>query len=527
MKKIFIIAVMVLLLSGTGNAKRLHVKANTGSNGPFDATAEWTVNGERVGCAEDSTTYSISPDTEVDLDCTSDEITDSSLSGTIAFSPIGPVICNAIIAFSYNGEIKLADMWETDNTYNSISYLTTSEYIKEEEFRKDSLFLAVEDDGKAHTRLKVDIGDGIDGKDALWRVREVEWQYISGYFLNFNRKNTVAEGDFSEGNEVDVEFTPTSSSHIDLFSLITFSPKVIQFIHTNSYCVEVGIDLDGDGRLNDNEVMGDWEVLRDRDNPMAMRLHRSNIYMLYAYNEEDISDVRGRIGSLIWLGDAMGWELVAYNMDRFLNFQSQGVEEYDIDAPTVSSMTIAHNHGQLQYPAGADFSKSDNVDRVTHSATSNVAAMVYESESLKLAINKILREHNLDVTNHFKSHSSDYSFSATLDGLDFRNEGDANLWYALGVTEGTIKIDVVVKRDGSTMVIDSIKVQGRLEDLYDWIPMDVGFPIQLQWNPGKGKYGRIYYNVVELDHEFTEWESYTYEWIMLSNFRAADVCPIA
>jgi len=75
------------------------------------------------------------------------------------------------------------------------------------------------------------------------------------------------------------------------------------------------------------------------------------------------------------------------------------------------------------------------------------------------------------------------------------------------------------------MVINSIKVTGQLEDLYDWLPMDAGFPIQLQWDSDKGKYGRIYYNVIELDHEFTQWDSYSYEWIILSNFQATDVCP--
>ena len=101
-KRIFIILVMLLLLTAIASAKKLHVKANTGSTGPFYATAQWAIDGNPVACDEDSVVYEINNNTVVDFNCTSEDIPAYGFSGVIMFQPTEPTEeCNAPISFSY------------------------------------------------------------------------------------------------------------------------------------------------------------------------------------------------------------------------------------------------------------------------------------------------------------------------------------------------------------------------------------------------------------------------------------------
>ena len=509
MKRIFVIAVMLLLLSGTGNAKKLHVKANTGSNGPFDATAEWTVDGGGVDCAEDSATYSINPNTNVDLYCTSDSITGSPLSGTIAFSPIASVICNAIIAFSYSGGIELVDMWEKDNEYNKISLLKTHPTYPQ---GGDWIYFAVEDSGDVEAMLKADFVSDTIRSASKWRIREVE----EGT-LGWKMKNTVIQGDFSGGDEVDVVFEPSYDEHID-FDILGLN---IEF--EKRYALEVGVDRNDDGDIDDaGELVSEWNDIY----PDQIK----NVYRLFVVNENDISAARDKATakSSGWLTNLIS-AFAAYNLARFLDFETVPASEFPQMNPTEGTITIGNHYSVLQYPAGADFSKSNNVKKVIHSSKSEPANETYESRTLRDAINKVLENHESEVSNHFKSSSTDHTFSDTINGLDFFEHEflDHYMFYAMGTTEGTIDVQVTVGKDGEKLKIKSIKISGALEDLYDWLTADTPFPIQLQWNDGKEDYGKIFYNVIELDHEFTEWGSYSYNGVKMSNFQATEVCPIA
>ena len=120
---ILIILITILLLSGTGYTKRrLHVKINTMTNGPFKATAEWSINDNPITCEEDSIEYEINKNTEIDLYCTSDKIPEPPFQGMIAFKPkeqLPSDVCNLPVSFTYGGELTCDDCESCEKAINN------------------------------------------------------------------------------------------------------------------------------------------------------------------------------------------------------------------------------------------------------------------------------------------------------------------------------------------------------------------------------------------------------------------------
>lgn len=246
------------------------------------------------------------------------------------------------------------------------------------------------------------------------------------------------------------------------------------------YDVVGGFDLDGDGRLQDGEIMvwttSDFRLLRQFD---------------YSWSSFVLSG-----------GETFSWGIASQLLDAFLDDTIPAVA-------TSSSTTISAT--ELTHPVGAFWTEECTVStrQYLYSADTKLAKDVAKDSHVVAAVEANLANHAEEVEGWFAMHQdASHEFgpwSWSANGLDFDGLG---LQFAFGHVNASGTVSVTVTRNG--LSVTRAVYSGAFTDIYDFAydgpyPSEHAATLQAGY-PTLGTGGRVFKVRVQFERDTTDFD---------------------
>lgn len=352
--------------------------------------------------------------------------------------------------------VQIEESFEADNTFNRVPRI--------QQPRQQRLYIAVEGSGMFELVISGDFQQCCDSarNEFLWRVRD--------------GGRTAATGVCLRGaDQIPIAFGPTGNMRV--------------------YTVELGVDVDGDGVLQNSEITS--STLGTSTNPLTV----------LGVTTADYTSARADLIILAQGADIGGRNFASRFLFRFLD--ELGLYSGDITPSATVLGTVQASDDRLTHAVGANLAIPNNVALERYADGTEPSNDIEESKGLKNTIKSVLDSHGAEVQQFFVDnpgidvHVFDFAVPATTP-IDLGADGqDLAVSIGRARVDGTLQVNVRRKTNGK-IESTSVTIDLVLTDLYDY-DYEAGFPaplaakLQIGFDPAIGRRaGGIFLDEVEL-----------------------------